>query len=164
MFRRVNPAPERRVTTFFITVNTQKEFVRPEDLGQAETELIDILDNVYANFNEVLEIYVPDIERPELNRKDKYKLKNMVQLEVPPENLAREIHNPTYEISTEVGTKIHRLHSHSTLSFEADPLFRFTVNLVALRSLLPEGFYVNVRYLPDHAANAREYAKKNVTQ
>lgn len=143
------PQISNKISSFFITVNTQKAYTEVHSAQAAKAELKLTLKPIFDNINEFIDVYIK--EPGDVRRK----------LDVTPDQVNDLIINGEIRTSFEVGGQKHRLHSHSIVKIEhQDYIFR--MNLKKIREHLPKGYHLDVKFISDHQRAMSIYMSKTL--
>lgn len=127
------------VHNFLLTINSNKSY-RIDEAEEAKTELIRDLSDMFENFDEFIDIFLS--AKYGGSKYDRKALKD-----VSFQDIAKNVSvNPRIEI----GTKVHRLHSHSIISWAASDRYFFQINRHKLKQYIDEnmpGYHMDIKWI-----------------
>jgi hypothetical protein len=130
-----------------VTINPGRAYTDKASLKAAKDALTEKVDMIFGNLEEYLEVFKPagnDFVRMNLTR----------------EQLDRLIVKGDVESHVEIGSKMHRLHTHCLVTLEHNPMVNMRLNVRKLRAVLGGG-HLDVKFIKDHNLDLLRYIRKN---
>lgn len=160
-FHTVKAVNVNKVSTFLLTVNTNKASSSVEMAERLKEQLEDHLQHIFDN----IEDYMIAFEKEEVGmgegRGEGERGGGGVVHHELSIDIGKAIKSGSIETGIEIGGTMHRLHSHSLIRFEHSPDINFKMNLTKLRQSLPQGTKVQVRWIKDTQLDLLKYIKKS---
>lgn len=157
-FHTVKAVNVNKVSTFLLTVNTNKASSSVEMAERLKEQLEDHLQHIFDNIEDYMiafeKEYMIAFEKEEGGKG------GVVHHELSID-IGKAIKSGSIETGIEIGGTMHRLHSHSLIRFEHSPDINFKMNLTKLRQSLPQGTKVQVRWIKDTQLDLLKYIKKS---
>lgn len=141
------PTISNKISSFFITVNTQKAYTDVDEALVAKEALKVVLRPILDNIDQFLQFFIT--EPGNVKR----------EIKLNPEQLDHVIVSGSVRTAVEIGKEKHRLHSHTMLMVEHLD-YTIRVNLDKVREYLPKGYHLDVRFISDHKRAMEVYMSK----
>lgn len=148
--RTTTSQPLYRRSRFLITVNSNTAFSDRTMLELSKQRLQDTLNDIFNHFEDYLLAY---------KKENGYHIPLMLSSKT----ISDHIKEADIESHLEIGSIKHRLHNHAIVDIQHDDMI-LRVNLRKLRSALPRGFHLDVKFIRSADFDLRKYVRKqNIT-